>query len=78
MLAGFAGGHPQIVRFLLDFAADPNARDEDGNTPLMWAAWGKGETTQAMRMLIDAGADAKAKNLAGETHEAFLSRSRNR
>ncbi|HUF38166.1 MAG TPA: ankyrin repeat domain-containing protein [Anaerolineales bacterium] len=54
-----------IVRTLLDQDADPNVRDNAGNTAVMWAVrWGNPE---AIRLLAGAGADLQARNLDGET-----------
>jgi len=46
------------VKLLLDKGANVNAEDEDGDTPLHWAArYGK---TGLARILLRRGADAKA------------------
>ena len=50
--------------------ADPNARDENGSTPLHWAAtWGR---TSAVRALLEAGAKPDARDKEGRTalHDA--------
>ena len=53
------------VQAELDAGADVMARDEDGSTPLHWAAeLGSPANIQA---LIAAGADAKVKNKEGKT-----------
>ncbi|RYC79446.1 hypothetical protein BFJ63_vAg17670 [Fusarium oxysporum f. sp. narcissi] len=47
--------HPEMVKLLLDFGADPNARTVDGRTPLMEAAiWGRLEN---VKCLLSHGAD---------------------
>lgn len=53
---------------LLDHGADPNARDADGMTPLMWAAWADRES--AASMLIDRGADIALED--PEEHSALV------
>jgi hypothetical protein len=50
---------PALVEVLLDAGADPNSRDRDGLTPLMWAAaQGRLELVQ---LLLSRGADPNAK-----------------
>jgi len=56
-------GNVWVVRWLLRYGADPNARTVDGHTPLHWAASkGYGEV---VRRLVRAGGD-----LSAETYEA--------
>ena len=55
-------GHVQAE---IDAGADVMARDEDGFTPLHWAA--EMGTPANIQVLLDAGADGKAKNKNGET-----------
>jgi ankyrin repeat protein len=50
---------PKIVRLLLDHSADPNARDEQGRTPLHHAATHSLDST---KLLLAAGADVKARD----------------
>ena len=54
-------GDVAAIRKLL--AADPSlvhARDQEGSTPLHWAAW-RGQV-EAARLLLEAGADVNARN----------------
>ncbi|KZS60289.1 ankyrin repeat domain-containing protein [Mycobacterium ostraviense] len=67
-----AENHRKIVEFilansrrLLDAGADVNAIDEQGCTPLHFAA--KGESDEIVRLLLDAGADVNARNDKDET-----------
>lgn len=54
-----------ILRCLLESGANVNAKDADGDTPLMRAAaLGQAE---ALHMLLAAGADATLRNNAGQT-----------
>lgn len=58
-------GHTDKVRLLLESGADVNARDTNGDTPLIAAAFmGFNET---VRLLLDKGADVNAQNNLGST-----------
>ena len=60
-------GRPQAFAAALRAAgANPAARDESGETPLMYAA-GYNKNTEVVQALLDAGADATATNSGGET-----------
>ena len=59
-------GTPSVVKTLLDAGADPNARDEDGFTPLHVAA-GHSKTPAVVKILLDAGADPNARTTTGKT-----------
>ena len=48
----------EIVRLLMENGANPNARDEDDQTPLYWAA-GRGRI-EIVRLLMENGADINA------------------
>jgi ankyrin repeat protein len=60
----------EIVRFLISRGADVNAAgDQQGMTPLMFAAWA-GEP-ELVRMLLEARANASAKDSRGHTAASF-------
>jgi ankyrin repeat protein len=52
-----------VVRILLEAGADPNTRDEDGNTALIDAT----EDSNAVLVLLQGGANINAQNKAGQT-----------
>ena len=52
-----------VYRVLLRCGADPNARDDRGNTVLMYHR----KSPEAIKNLVEAGADINAANDAGET-----------
>jgi ankyrin repeat protein len=58
-------GRVEVMKVLLDYGADPNARGVEGDTPLICAAT-SGEP-EAVRMLLEAGADVNAENMHGHT-----------
>jgi ankyrin repeat protein len=64
-LEALRGGDAQTVRTALDHGSDPNARDAQGNSPLMWAAVHAG--VDVLQLLLDRGADVNATNIAGAT-----------
>lgn len=56
---------PEIVRLLLNSGANPNAKDDEGATPLQHLAF-HGEL-EALRMLVESGADVNARGFRGAT-----------
>ena len=65
-------GHLPVIRFLLEKSAYIDAEAPSGTTPLMMAAhYG---TPQAVKLLLDEGADPMLKNLQGLTAIDFANR----
>jgi cell wall assembly regulator SMI1/ankyrin repeat protein len=72
------GGHPEVVKILLDAGAEINrAEPESGDTPLMKAAWSVSDRgwpgdVEVVKLLISAGADVHAKDNKARTalHDA--------
>lgn len=64
LVAAIWYGWPTIARLLLDHSANPNARDADGRTPLHHAAV---KSIDCVKLLLAAGADAKARDHAGKS-----------
>jgi len=58
-----------VVKLLIDKGADVNAKTNDGDTALMWAAI-SGEV-DIVKMLLEKGADVNAKNNHGDTALIF-------
>jgi ankyrin repeat protein len=58
--------HVEIVRFLLDNGANPQAQQADGNSALHHAAQ-NGSSIEIIKALTEAGADPKLKNNKGDT-----------
>ena len=54
-------GTSQSVQAAIDKGEDPNARDKDGTTPLMYAA-GYNQNPQVITTLLKAGADINARD----------------
>jgi thiol-disulfide isomerase/thioredoxin len=54
---------PKAIKALLKAGADVNSLDEDGCTPLMWAAHNNHE--ENIKLLLEAGADPAIKDKAG-------------
>ena len=63
-----ARGHIEVARLLIKRSAEINAQNDTGSTPLHRASQGLLEgNTDAVRLLLDYGADARARNLNGKT-----------
>ena len=60
-----AGGHPRIVKMLLEHSADPNIREQGGFTPLHTAAQNGDE--EMIRILLYGGADLTLSSHDGKT-----------
>jgi len=58
-------GHHEVVEALIDFKADINAQEDDGNTPLHKAAWRGHE--KVVRILLAKKANASIKESSGLT-----------
>jgi hypothetical protein len=65
LVAAIRNGDARAVRKLLDTGADVNARDAEGNTPLILAAFYA--SPECLELLIEKGADVNAANKAGAT-----------
>ena len=61
-----ANGKADVVKVLLDNWASVNVRDDDGETPLHWAAV-LSETPGVIEALLAGGADLHARNSLDET-----------
>jgi ankyrin repeat protein len=57
-----SGNYADIVRLLLGKGANPNRRDANGSSPLMWATG-----PDVVRALLDAGAAIEARDPKGQT-----------
>jgi ankyrin repeat protein len=56
---------PQVIASLLKAGANPNARDSNNATPLIWAA--EFCPADAVKMLLELGADVNARANGGAT-----------
>ena len=65
LVAAIRNADAQVVRKLLDNGADVNARDAEGNTPLILASFYA--SPECVELLIEKGADVNAANKAGAT-----------
>ncbi len=60
--------HPAVMRYLLAMGADPNARNDQGITPMHLCAW-----PENAAMLIEAGGDVEIRDAAGNRPIDILS-----
>lgn len=67
-----AFGNVNAVRLMLDHGADVNAVDPFGRTPLMYAAESDLLPVDEVKLLIERGADFKAKNAHSKSGDAGL------
>ena len=70
--AGGSGDFVDVLIMLLEAGADPNARDENGWTPLHYAAWDN--NPDVITVLVEAGIDPNARELDGWTPLHFAAR----
>jgi ankyrin repeat protein len=62
-------GSAATIKLLLEFGAVVEAKDDRSDTPIMWA-----RGAQSTSLLLEAGADANAKNVSGQTALMIASR----
>src|SRR5262245_59069672 len=65
LVTAIRNGDVRVVRQLLDNGADVNARDAEGNTPLILASIYA--SPECLELLIEKGADVNSANKAGAT-----------
>lgn len=68
-----SNGHSDVVRILLDYKANPDKQDSYGNTPLLLVCTKDGKIDIA-KMLIQAGASEKIKNMFGASPKEAASK----
>jgi ankyrin repeat protein len=61
------------VKELLEKGVEVSARDDRGQTPLMFAAW-MSNTPEIVQLLLDKGAEIEARDEGGETPLSFATR----
>lgn len=65
MFPAIEDNYPEVVKLLLDSGADLETTDDNGNTPLIWAA--THGHVDSIRVLLDRGADHTARNNSDKT-----------
>jgi ankyrin repeat protein len=68
-----SNGTPEEVKAALQAGADVNAKDDDGDTALMWCAENE-HSLKTLSILIKAGADVNAKDNDGWTPLMFAAK----
>ena len=58
-------GQSQVLELLLEKDADVDAKDEYGQTPLLWAAWNGHEAV--VKLLLEKGAELETEDSSGQT-----------
>jgi Ankyrin repeats (3 copies) len=66
LITAAAGGHKEILCFLLENGSHVDERNNHGNTALSWAAW-EGHESIVRRVLQEKGADVNGFNTGGYT-----------
>lgn len=69
-----AGGHPEVVRILLERGMDPDTRDGRGNSPLSWACYARSPNEEVVAVLLEHDVDLETKSDGGITPLAIAAR----
>ena len=73
MIAAEVQDNPEIIESLISGGADPDARDTNGTTALMFAAYFQ-DNPEIIRALINNGASTDLVNNFGSSFESYLSK----
>ncbi|VDD85284.1 unnamed protein product [Enterobius vermicularis] len=60
LFIAFEFGHPEIVQFFVNYGVNVTIKDDDGKTPMHWAA--EKRHTEIVRILVENNADLNAKD----------------
>jgi len=71
LISAGANGDIDAVRILVSAGVNPNAEDQHGRTPLMWAA--ESGSTDIVKYLLSKGADVNQQNNEGDTALSWAS-----